>query len=661
MTKVQKVNKSDDERILLTETLPYEVPILFSNTGIYKLIKNNKIKAFPSEFSSILYNKKHTEPYSYSIVKDANSSRKVSIPHPAAQISFIQFYAENHSIITALCSRSTYSLRAPTSVAKHFTDKKKPKLLLDLLKEDQVETNNSESDAPLYAPSFFRYSSFPLVFLFYDSYTFSRLERKYQKLLKFDISKCFLSIYSHSITWAVKNKRFVKENMTKIKRSSVEGEFDRLMMQANSNQTNGILIGPEFSRIFAEIILQRVDQESKIRIENELHEDFSIKRYVDDYFVFTHSEETANLILKIFSEELEKFNLHLNQSKINYHSRPFTTPESIAKDEAKILSETLLQNFPSDDQDGDPPRRTRGNYGGLHLNFIKDYKALVKRNGVQFEPVTNVALSVIRDELTNALREEISSENPANEKRLSSFLSSLASTCFYLFSMDPRYRPSYLVSQIVELILKFTKNLSIDLSEHIKKTISDEIVMTLRSVTKSTKSVPSECLNLLILHRGLGERHLLSEGFLISLFRLDDNSIEEKTLDYFSLMTSIYYSGAKNSKFTKLIKLTEKQIANKFEGAKDPLRESELFHIFVDSIRSPFVTEGTKEMLLDRFAKNYLNCKEDEKTLKKISLKACIERNEWFFNWDDNKSLFYHLLKKELKSPSSLNSGLVSV
>ena len=33
------------------------------------------------------------------------------------------------------------------------------------------------------------------------------------------------------------------------------------MQRLNYNETNGIVIGPEFSRIFAEIILQRVDKE----------------------------------------------------------------------------------------------------------------------------------------------------------------------------------------------------------------------------------------------------------------------------------------------------------------------------------------------------------------------------------------------------------------
>ena len=67
------------------------------------------------------------------------------------------------------------------------------------------------------------------------------------------------------------------------------------MQGMNYQETNGIIIGPEFSRLFAEVILQYVDQ----RVEQELllkHEyrhkvDYECYRYVDDYFFFYNNEE----------------------------------------------------------------------------------------------------------------------------------------------------------------------------------------------------------------------------------------------------------------------------------------------------------------------------------------------------------------------------------
>src|SRR3546814_5059604 len=60
-----------------------------------------------------------------------------------------------------------------------------------------------------------------------------------------------------TITWAVKDKLLAKEFKSAY---SFEAQFDKLMQRANYNETKGIVVGPEFSRVFAEIILQRVDQ-----------------------------------------------------------------------------------------------------------------------------------------------------------------------------------------------------------------------------------------------------------------------------------------------------------------------------------------------------------------------------------------------------------------
>lgn len=52
---------------------------------------------------------------------------------------------------------------------------------------------------------------------------------------------------------------------------------------------DGIIIGPEFSRIYAEIILQRIDLELEKQLEKEeifRNKDYIFYRYVDDGFLF---------------------------------------------------------------------------------------------------------------------------------------------------------------------------------------------------------------------------------------------------------------------------------------------------------------------------------------------------------------------------------------
>jgi len=76
-------------------------------------------------------------------------------------------------------------------------------------------------------------------------------------------------------------------------------KFDKLLMDLNYNETNGIVIGPEFSRIFAEIILQRIDLHVLRRTEEQglKHKtDYEVFRYVDDYFLFCNDEHVKDLV-----------------------------------------------------------------------------------------------------------------------------------------------------------------------------------------------------------------------------------------------------------------------------------------------------------------------------------------------------------------------------
>ena len=131
------------------------------------------------------------------------------------------------------------------------------------------------------------------------------MEQRFVFLTEFDVHKCFYNIYSHSITWAVKSKQFAKMNH---KKQSFENDFDTLMQRTNYNETNGIVVGPEASRIFAEIILQKIDLNALSDLELQglkYGDDFEIKRYVDDYFVFANEASIIDRVIACFRTHLE--------------------------------------------------------------------------------------------------------------------------------------------------------------------------------------------------------------------------------------------------------------------------------------------------------------------------------------------------------------------
>jgi hypothetical protein len=106
--------------------------------------------------------------------------------------------------------------------------------------------------------SFFAYTGYRRLHKFFDSEEFLGLERRFPILWMLDISNCFGSIYSHSVSWAMKSKDVVKQHID-ASTHTFGGEIDCEMRDANWAETNGILVGPELSRIFAEIILQDAD------------------------------------------------------------------------------------------------------------------------------------------------------------------------------------------------------------------------------------------------------------------------------------------------------------------------------------------------------------------------------------------------------------------
>lgn len=347
-----KINKDDKSRVLLTELLPYEVPMLFSNEGFYSIVSNKKYHTFfdkVDELSNASKDKngrRYGIPFNYEIIKNIDGdTRTLSIIHPYCQLYFIELYEKYDSLMLHLCSKSPFSLRRITKVAKFYYS---PDFVFaeDPHKNAELEVEPEILDEETkYIKSYFTYKPIDLIYKFYERNEYQRLEQRFNYLLEFDISKCFYHIYTHSITWAVKDKESAKRNHTKV---SFENSFDKVMQLANYNETNGIVVGPEISRIFAEIILQQIDINVLSKLEQRqliFGVDFEIRRYVDDYFVFSNDEKTLQIIKKLFQNELTFYKLYLNSSKEEIKTTPFITNIAVGKRELKHLLNSLYDSL----------------------------------------------------------------------------------------------------------------------------------------------------------------------------------------------------------------------------------------------------------------------------------------------------------------------------
>jgi hypothetical protein len=76
-------------------------------------------------------------------------------------------------------------------------------------------------------------------------------------IAKADISRFYHSIYTHSLAWAAYGKEKYKSS-PKTYLGSLADRLDAITRSCNRNQTIGIPVGPETSRILADIISSRI-------------------------------------------------------------------------------------------------------------------------------------------------------------------------------------------------------------------------------------------------------------------------------------------------------------------------------------------------------------------------------------------------------------------
>jgi len=142
------------------------------------------------------------------------------------------------------------------------------------------------------------------------------LSLKYDYLLDTDITDCYGSIYTHTISWALHGKEFAKKNHTyKDKEKYIGNCIDDIIQSMQYGQTNGIPQGSDLMDFIAEMILGYADLLLSEKIKKERIRDYKILRYRDDYRIFTNSQEDGVMIAKLLTEILIDLNLKLNPNK----------------------------------------------------------------------------------------------------------------------------------------------------------------------------------------------------------------------------------------------------------------------------------------------------------------------------------------------------------
>jgi len=676
--------KYTKERVVLSDVLPFEIPITFSNRHFYNFLVKNKVcikndiikwetnEPVISDILKLLFGIKNTPtcineiysadvkkdkrkiPFCYKISHKENDFRELTIIHPQNQLALIEFYDKYRENMLYYSSISNYSIRKADKIAKYIYQKpKKKRIEFGKTISDSSEHIDKTSYESL--KHYFQYKNYSNIHKFYESYQYHQSEKKYNKLFKFDISKCFDSIYTHSITWALLNKEIVKENL-KQSDKTFPAQFDELMRNLNYGETNGIIIGPEFSRVFAELILQQIDRNVYLKLKEKKifhRKDYEVYRYVDDFFVFYNDDSTKELVLSMYKLELKEFKLYLNDSKSKLYEKPIITELSIAKQRIgdllskdlkfKVVEDTKAIEIDENLDDEDDEKLKKESKYNVYVSsnkLITRFKIIVKETGIDYKDILNYVLASIDKKVEKLISIYDESENSVKKQKTYSeaFLQLLDFT-FFLYSVSPRVNSTIKLCMIINKITSFlnrkniskTPTFSFDNKHKVFKKISDEITQVLNK-NKSSEHIQVETLYLLVALGELGREYRIDIELLRKYFNINESYVIEK-LNYFSITVLLFY--IKDSKrYDKLRQALSKYILTIFktEGSISMEKKAELVFLLFDVLTCPYLEDVSKTIKDERYAfkKSILSLLKVEPA-KHI---AIIEKeNFWFTKW----------------------------
>ena len=459
--KKNRIRRSDYNRVLITETTPFETPIIFSNDGLYDQIaaldsaghvQSTVIKSLVLH-DGISKTPSSTVPYTYKIKKDSKSFRRLALLHPASQWKARVFYEKYEQLIIHYCSISPASIRAPKTVASSFYSKSSWENI-NKYKTGSIALDGIDRYAK-HAPSFFSYRGYDRLYKFFNSRDYFALEKRFSFLKTLDVTKCFDSIYTHCLSWAVKDKPFTKSHVAVS--STFAQEFDGVIRHGNHNETNGIPIGPEVSRIFAEILFQKIDR----RVIQELadlkfHEDYEFRRYVDDVFIFARNESIASRIHDKYADVLIDFNLHTNTAKSTCMGRPFSSSKARLVYDAGQQANSFFEKFLEQTGTGELSPKSIHNKWKLTKSYIDSVKALCHSNVSTYDEIASFLISVITERVKRLVNHDDPSSTIQEAEYVDAFIV-LLDVLFFLYSVAPSVGASYKLSTSLILAARFSK------------------------------------------------------------------------------------------------------------------------------------------------------------------------------------------------------------
>lgn len=277
------------------------------------ILEAGKIKEFEGYNDNIFGLKKGTEPIDLYISKPNGANRIISVVNPLVLIPLHYYINKYHEEILEEQVNATDNYDSSSRFS--FEEGQ----FIRLYNYDEV-------------PTMLDYAN-----VVQPNYQYNLLNK--QKIcdgkyyhLGVDINNFFNSIYTHTISWNLKNdaNKIIFDNL------------DVLNRTLNRNETKGIVIGPYTSSLFSEIILSKVDRNI---IQKCKKKDISFVRFCDDYDFYSDSKESLeNDTRLLISESLSNYKLDLNMNKMKLEEFPFISLNTIQNKNVFLLMKRIEEN-----------------------------------------------------------------------------------------------------------------------------------------------------------------------------------------------------------------------------------------------------------------------------------------------------------------------------
>lgn len=726
MRKRKKIKlKYGKERVLFSDVLPYETPLTFSNRYFYRFISKYKLfleerlddkgKSYLvlssrkkvidkdatnfarlllgfSDDNATLKTNSIFYPFQFNIAHKVGKNRILSVIHPFNQLQVIDFYEKYRYAILYLCSKSNFSLRKPTKVAQYFYYRDKLHTNLLGKKRDSVELYFNEYEN---LKSYFSYQKYSNIYKFYEDYRYQRAEKKYKYLVKFDLQSCFDSIYTHSIAWAVGGGRDNVKLLQGYKGNWVGDAFDNLMQSLNARETNGIVIGPEFSRIFAEIILQHIDT----KVEQELlgkkiinRVNYECYRYVDDYFLFYNDEKERQTIIECFTRWLSEYKLCISPSKTVEYNRPFITNVTKAKlkinkllqvitkqkiwehdeiqlpaddllDDVEDISESIISSDKELNEDIDINNLLSSQLS-LYVdpnNAIAELKSIISEMDVSYNDVANYTLEILGRKIDrflanfdigykalslantdiNELENKIIKKRISAQKQIVTYLNAIIDIAFFIYNANRQINTTLKLLKLLNSIViyircdyKQQKESHVRFDNYYRNSVLKKMQDELCLILKNIgehSNAMHESVYLLVLAKRLGTKYMFSPEILKQYLRKSNIKY-----NMFVCQVLLYYYGD-HQVYKGLKEDLVQEILHIYRDIpfSERLRNAELAIITADLMSCPYLVKSEKLLFLKEMGV--------EKSEIQESIINFAERNKYIFTkwtkFDLNKEL----------------------